>query len=71
MGAASGKPPYYGQWGLKTGAASGQAGPYDTQEDAFAAGIKAVKDAGAQRLPDDGFVKVVDSVGATVGPTTG
>lgn len=66
MGAAA---PYYGQWGLNGGAIS-QVGPFDTPEEAFQAAVKAVRDAGAKRLPDDGFAKVVDAVGKDAGPRT-
>lgn len=67
MGAVT--PPYFGQWGLN-GGASGQVGPFDTPEEAFQAAVKAVRDAGAKRLPDDGFAKVVDAKGADAGPKT-
>lgn len=67
LGAA---PPYYGQWGLKVGGASGKVGPYDTAQDAFAAAVKAARDAGAKKLPDDGFAKVVDEQGNPAGPAT-
>lgn len=69
MGATAIVPPYYGQWGV-TGGASGQVGPYDTPEDAFQAAIKAARDAGAERLPDNGYARVVDSQGQRAGPTT-
>lgn len=67
LGAA---PPYFGQWGLKVGGKNGQVGPYDKAEDAFAAAVKAVRDAGAKKLPDDGFAKVVDAQGNPAGPAT-
>lgn len=69
LGAVSITPPYYGQWGL-TGGASGQVGPFDGPDEAFNAAMKAVRDAGAKRLPDDGFAKVVDSKGQPAGPAT-
>lgn len=69
MGATAIVPPYYGQWELKGGSIN-QVGPFDTPEDAFAAAVKAVRDAGAKKLPDDGFARVVDSVGNPAGPAT-
>lgn len=68
--AAVGTPPYYGQWGLADGSASGQEGPFDTIDEAFNAAVAAVRKAGAQRLPDDGFAQVVDANGQGVGPVT-
>lgn len=61
---------YYGEWGLKNGTASGKEGPFNTSEDAFAAAVKAVRDAGAKKLPDDGYAKVVDANGNPAGPAT-
>lgn len=69
MGAATIVPPYYGQWSVKNGP-NGQVGPYDAPEDAFVAAVKAAKDAGALRLPDDGYARVVDSQGNPAGPAT-
>lgn len=68
MGASSG--PFFGQWGLKVGGKSGQVGPYDTPEEAFAAAVKAARDAGAKKLPDDGYARVVDAKGQAAGPAT-
>lgn len=66
LGAAA---PFYGQWGLN-GGANGQVGPFDTPEEAFQAAVKAVRDAGAKRLPDDGYARVVDAAGNAAGPKT-
>lgn len=69
-----GTPPYYGQWAIHVGGSEiwkgGQVGPFDTQDEAFSAAVKAVREAGAKRLPDDGFAQVVDSKGQAVGPVT-
>lgn len=62
-------PPYYGQWSVK-GGKNGQVGPFDTPEDAFQAAVKAARDAGAERLPDNGYARVVDSKGNPAGPAT-
>lgn len=67
MGAIT--PPYFGQWELKGGTIN-QEGPFNTPEDAFAAAVKAVRNAGAKKLPDDGFARVVDSKGNPAGPAT-
>jgi hypothetical protein len=69
MGATAIVPPYYGQWSV-TGGANGQVGPFDTPEDAFQAAVKAARDAGAARLPDNGYARVVDSQGNPAGPAT-
>lgn len=68
--AQAGTPPFYGQWGLADGSSSGQEGPFNTIDEAFNAAVAAVRKAGAQRLPDDGFAQVVDSKGQSVGPVT-
>lgn len=64
-----GTPPYYGEWGVH-GGKSGQEGPFDTQDEAFNAAVKAAREAGAQALPADGYARVVDSNGQDVGPNT-
>ncbi len=69
LGADNITPPFYGQWGLK-GGPTNQVGPFGGPDEAFNAAMKAVRDAGAKRLPDDGFARVVDSKGNPAGPAT-
>lgn len=69
---APAQPPFYGQWGIpdKEGAIvdGGRVGPFDTIEEAFQAAAKAAADAGATKMPLDGYAQVVDAAGRPVGP---
>lgn len=67
------RPPFYGEWGVvdqSTGRYidSGRVGPYDTIDEAFNAAASAASDAGAKKMPLDGFAQVKDSNGQPVGP---
>lgn len=66
-------PPYYGEWAVvdeETGKYTdgGRVGPYPTSEEAFSAATKAAGNAGAKKMPLDGFAQVKDSRGTPVGP---
>lgn len=66
-------PPFYGEWAVvdeSTGKYTdgGRVGPYDTIDEAFNAATQAASDAGARKMPLDGFAQVKDSNGQPVGP---
>jgi hypothetical protein len=68
-------PPFYGEWAVvdeSTGKYTdgGRVGPYDTIDEAFNAAAAAASDAGARKMPLDGFAQVKDSRGQAVGPVT-
>lgn len=67
------KPPFYGEWAVvdeSTGKYTdgGRVGPFNTIDEAFSAAAKAAGDAGAKKMPLDGFAQVKDSNGQPVGP---
>lgn len=69
--AAPAQPPFYGQWGIPGDEGAlvdgGRVGPFDTIDEAFSAAAEAARDAGATKMPLDGFAQVVDSAGRPVG----
>lgn len=65
-------PPFVGQWGVVNHSGqvidSGQVGPFDSADEAFAAAAEAAVAHGATALPTDGFAQVIDAAARPVGP---